>query len=237
MNAILILERIRCWNRHGCLFPSDKKSIVNTMLPFAKNIILQQFIDSLMKHPPEMEEGYEDLWLTAENAPRIIRLYNKNNNEIKSIRDDNVNSIVIEYGEDDGCDSPVLVETYTIREIRTSWYFVADEEFHHYFIPYIQAGILTDGQRFLYWNVTEDKYGRPTCHIHNSIRMDSDTEEVYYPWTSANNAKVIDALNNPAAGDNWSGEASVLLDIEFDEPEYKYSIDQIQAGGILKALS
>ena len=109
-----------------------------------------------------------------------------------------------------------LYNAITGRNIRFPWDFVSDEEFHHDFIPFIQAGILTDGWRYLYWNVTEDADGRQTCHIHNSILMDSDTEEIAYPWTADNDAKVIDALSDPDNWGYWCGEDSILRSIDFD---------------------
>jgi hypothetical protein len=218
-NNIVLIERTRCWNRNGCLFPSTAKVVFRAVLPFMKNIIVRQLLDILKTRPPEIEEGYEDLYLAACDAPRSIRFYNHNREELISAQDQGLDHFVVEYGEDNGIDSPVLVEAYSFREIQTSWRFAADEEFHHDFIRFVQAGVLTDGEHFLYWNVTEDQAGRQTCHIHNSILMDSDTEEVWYPWTPENDAKVLDALNNPATGDDWSGEMSVLLGIEFDDFE------------------
>lgn len=216
-NDIIIIERARCWNRGGCLFPSPMKA-VTTAFPAGDDTKdrLRRILESFRAPQLVFEEGFEDLYAIARSAPRRVRFLDCLGRELAGV-DDALRSIVVEYGEDDGIGSPVLVETYSLRVLCASWEFIADEEFHHGHIPYIQAGILTNGEGFLYWNVTEDDNGRLTRHIHNSILMDSDTEEVWYPWTAENDAKVIAALNDPATSKDWCGESSVLLSVEFDD--------------------
>lgn len=216
---ILSLIRTRCWNRNGVLFPSDKKEVAfaTAMTPGWEKA-LDIFIQGIPDDKPDDEPGFEDLWDAAADAPRHMRFLDARHNEVPSADDPNMRYVVIDYGDDDGMGSPVLVETYEVRTTDLSWDFRADEENNHPHGPWLVAGVLTDGERFLYWKVTQDDAGREWCSIHNSIAMDDDTEECCYPWTSENDSLVKAALDSLfEADERWCGEDSVLLGIDFED--------------------
>lgn len=216
MENIIAIERTRCWNRNGCLFSSPQNELFAVMLPQTRKVTLGNLATALATHDPEPEEGFEDLYPAAQTAPRKVRFLNRYGKEVTTPDDNTLTSIIVEYGEDNGHDdSPVLVETYSLRVLNAAWDFVADEEFYEDDAPYTDAGILTNGEHYLYWNVVEDLDGHPVCRIHNSILMDDDSLEVQYPWTAENDALVTEALNDPATGDDWCGDSCVLITIDF----------------------
>lgn len=146
-----------------------------------------------------------------------MRFLDARHKEVSSADDPHMCYVVIDYGDDDGIGSPVLVETYEMRITNLSWNFRADEVNNHPHGPWLTAGVLTDGEHFLYWKVTQDGDGREWCSIHNSIAMDDDTEECRYPWTPENDGLVKAALDNPEADKRWCGENSVFIDIDFED--------------------
>lgn len=218
---ILIITRTRCWNRGGFLFP-DTQGVPALAIPMTPGyeVFLKRFLETLLTHDPEWEEGYDDLYKAACEAPRTLRYLDRHREPLGGTIDPAHNpelkEVAVYYGDDNGGDSPYLVETFTLSKIGTQWDFVAGEEFHHAHQKWVEAGVLTDGKRFLYWNITATPEG-PVRHIHNSIAMDADTEEVWYPLTGSNDDKVLAALNDPQSADRWCGDDSVLLEIDFED--------------------
>jgi len=231
MSKILIIEKTRCWNRRGVLFPGTTKEAVYATpldLPAAANIVFlgydsvaQWFAEGIEEREPEPEDGFDDLWdEAAANAP-VIRYLDDRHRETDAA---GAKYIVAEYGDDDGIGSPVLVETYTLREVSTNWDFRYDEEFPAR--KDIQfAGVLTDGHRFLFWCVTPPEKGN-ICSIHNSILLSEDSIECEYPWTPDNDALVTECLNAVADEGQYTGEESPLRDIPFHE--YGYASTRIR---------
>lgn len=229
MSRILIIDRVRRWNNvrrgfHSSLrnrpFFSRKETVFampdtprfNAATPLTP---LGIFVDGLRDDDFEHDPDFPGPSEKASVAGRRIALLDRYGKEVPSVNDDRLKTIVVDYAAEDG--TTVLTETYTLRRLFSDWDFDAEEEFHHEGVPYIAAGILTNGEHTLYWNVTEDGRGLKTCHIHNSIAMDPDSEEVAYPWTADNDAAVTTALGDPGAADRWCGDESVLLSVDWPD--------------------
>ena len=126
-HSILAITRTRCWNRNGCLFPSEEHTLMRVNMTHNKTFELRYLLKSVKLVCPEPEEGFEDLHFAAAQAPRIITYWDKDNNKIAPQRSKNkktlsqafinrIHSVVVDYGKDDGIASPFLVETYTFHE-------------------------------------------------------------------------------------------------------------------------
>lgn len=94
------------------------------------------------------------------------------------------------------------------------WDFKYEEEvFDHW--GYNCAGVLTNGEDFLFFHIVPDEPdGKLYCHIYNSIWMMDESEECCYLWTAENDELVTEALNN-CKDSNFCGDDSIFHQIEF----------------------
>jgi hypothetical protein len=110
-----------------------------------------------------------------------------------------------------------LVKAWRAKHDKRVWDFVQDEERYTLDDMLFWAGVLTDGERFLYWKTdpTNYSYERTYCHIYNSVLMTDDSEEVCYPWTDENDELVTECLNSMKNPHDWCGDDSALHQIDF----------------------
>ena len=219
MKPITVITRSRCWNRNGALFTTIVNEPFAAMLPFMRTIIISHLANNLLAREPEQEKGFDAEWLTAMQGPRRLRLLDAALHDIEVVKDDNIAHIVVEYGTDNGVNSPVLTDTYSVRTVETGWRFIGEEEVGDEASPILFLGVLTDGDDCLYYRVEKDRDGRDICTIHNSLTFEDGSEEVSYLWTAENDQKVIDALDAVTDRRLIAGEESVLRDIAFDDDD------------------
>ncbi len=100
---------------------------------------------------------------------------------------------------------------------KKKWDFIYDEERYTPDGRLFWAGLLTNGEDYLYWKTDPTEYSDEptTCHIYNSILMTDDSEEVAYIWTAENDELVVNCLNNLEDPMRFSGDDSALLELEF----------------------
>ena len=103
------------------------------------------------------------------------------------------------------------------RPVGPKWDFVADEERYTDDGRLFWTGLLTNGENFLYWQTapTENSDEPTECCIYNSILMTDDTVEVCYPWAAVNDEMVVNCLNSLDDPNNYCGDDSALLQLEF----------------------
>lgn len=105
---------------------------------------------------------------------------------------------------------------------KNKWDFVYDEQFED---PWgcNSAGILSDGDRFLFWHAFPvNEIDRvETCRIYDSFwRMYNDDDpECEYPWTAENDSLLVACLNNLEDPNNYRGENSPIRILKFNEEE------------------
>lgn len=98
----------------------------------------------------------------------------------------------------------------------STWHFAYDEERYSDEGDCTFLGVLTDGRRYLFFRTTEDNdEGDYTCHIHNSLLMDEDSEECSYPWSAENDAILLGCLNGLQNPNDYCGEGSPLRTLAF----------------------
>ena len=219
MKPITVITRSRCWNRNGVLFTTIVNELFAAMLPFMRPVVIAQLADNLLAREPEQEKGFDDLWLTATQGSRRLRLLDSTLHDIETVKENNIAHIVVEYGTDDDISSPVLTDTYSVRTVETGWRFIAEEEIGDEASPILFLGVLTNGEDCLYYRVEKDHEGRDICTIHSSLTFEDGSEEVSYLWTADNDQKVIDALDAVTDRRLIAGEDSVLHDIAFDDDD------------------
>lgn len=98
------------------------------------------------------------------------------------------------------------------------WDYVYEEE-HFDVNGYCSAGVISNGQNYLFFTVGCDELnGQEICRIYSSISFSEDSLECQYCWTAENDSRLFECLNN--LGKNaYCGEASPIRKINFTEKE------------------
>ena len=110
---------------------------------------------------------------------------------------------------------------FRITEEKPLWDFIYDEEYPDT-AGRDAAGLLSDGEHFLFWHALADDEGKTEqCHIYESLRDLSlaEGELCSYPWTAENDSKVIECLNSLEDPSDWCGEHCPLRALKFAEDE------------------
>lgn len=115
-------------------------------------------------------------------------------------------------------DSP---EKWMEKFLRPKWDFIYDEERYTPDGKLFWAGLLTNGEDYLFWKTdpTENSDDPTLCHIYNSILMTDDSVEMEYLWCSENDERVVNCLNSLDDPKDFCGDDSPLLGIVFVEDE------------------
>lgn len=95
------------------------------------------------------------------------------------------------------------------------WDFVYEEE-HYDLNGYCSAGVLSDGERFLFFTVSSDEPGLAgICRIYSSISFCSESLECQYPWTAENDEMLINCLNRVKEDEPFCGEDGPIRRLQF----------------------
>ena len=108
------------------------------------------------------------------------------------------------------------VEKYRTAPRSSRWDFVDDEEHYGPDGSVSFTGILSDGEHFLFFRTDGGMDEGCTCFIHNSILMDEDSIECYYPWTAENDSRLLECLNSLEDPQDYCGEGSPIRTLSFE---------------------
>ena len=102
-------------------------------------------------------------------------------------------------------------------EGRRKWEILYDEE--HYKDCNCEKvsflGVISDGERMLFFRTDGGISEACTCHVYNSLVMDEDAEECRYPWTAENDSILLGCLNGLEDPDEYCGDGSPVRTLEF----------------------